>query len=811
MLLPLTVLLTAALCAGLGFLPAKLQKRAPARRDAAAGGGTFVFVWAAALFIWSKPGLAADFSFFRLGTLCALAAWAGGLVCGVRLLRGQYVRNGWPAAAGLVLFGAFGAELLLCNAPFYATHDLAPFDLFDYLAPDTPREADGSVLLQDGQDTLVFENIDRPLYALQLKGLTFLYDGKHPDRQDPLLCLTVIAADEGSSIGLYRGSWDAAVQAPRSLCRLLDLSGKVHTLTLRAAAYDGEYRHYQFRYLLGGLIANAPRAFDFSLVRLAALALLFGAAWALRPGSALWAAEYGPSACRLRPVTVLGAAVLLALAAAAPFADARASGVCTATYNVNDWDGTSQVYFWQHINDWQHEANAQYGSLATSLLHGRLDLELDPPAELLGMENPYDTYARQQQAPDALWDVAFYNGRYYVYFGIVPCLLFQLPFEALTGIPDLPPAPCMAVLAWVYILAAFGAVGQCARRWFPRASFAAVLLCRVGLVVGSPLYFLLRKAAVYDYAILCGAAFGMLALWLWLAAANTPPEHRKTLLARLALGSLCMALVAGCRPQMELFAVLALPVFWPRYITEKRLRTRQGKAEAAAFLLPVLAVAAGLMWYNAARFGSPFDFGANYNLTSNDMTARGWNPGRLGPALFTFFAAPPAVKAVFPYITDFRMQTNYIGTTITELFYGGLLACVPFIWGLAAALPLRRRLAARRDLGIFAALCVGCVLAAAALDCQMAGVLYRYLMDFAPALLLAAALCWLAAEQALAAHADVYAPMGRAVPWLRAGLALAVGGAAAYAFCVFFAAEPWLYSQSPALFQNVSRLVQFWL
>lgn len=33
------------------------------------------------------------------------------------------------------------------------------------------------------------------------------------------------------------------------------------------------------------------------------------------------------------------------------------------------------------------------------------------------------------------------------------------------------------------------------------------------------------------------------------------------------------------------------------------------------------------MWYNAARFGSPFDFGANYNLTSNDMTRRGFAVG----------------------------------------------------------------------------------------------------------------------------------------------------------------------------------------
>ena len=28
------------------------------------------------------------------------------------------------------------------------------------------------------------------------------------------------------------------------------------------------------------------------------------------------------------------------------------------------------------------------------------------------LENPYDTAARQAAAPDALWDVAYYNGRY---------------------------------------------------------------------------------------------------------------------------------------------------------------------------------------------------------------------------------------------------------------------------------------------------------------------------------------------------------------------------------------------------------------
>ena len=58
--------------------------------------------------------------------------------------------------------------------------------------------------------------------------------------------------------------------------------------------------------------------------------------------------------------------------------------------------------------------------------------------------------------------MAYYNGRYYVYFGVVPCLLFQLPFETLTGIRDLPPALPMILLAWLYILAVFGFVKQAA-------------------------------------------------------------------------------------------------------------------------------------------------------------------------------------------------------------------------------------------------------------------------------------------------------------------------------------------------------------
>ena len=125
--------------------------------------------------------------------------------------------------------------------------------------------------------------------------------------------------------------------------------------------------------------------------------------------------------------SILGAAAFFA-----PFADRFNAGVSTSFYNTADWDGGSRINFTLHIDDWASDAAAQYGTLAHSLLNGRLDLEQDPPAAMQEMANPYDTAARQQAAPDALWDVAYYQGRYYVYFGVIPCLLFQLPFEALT-------------------------------------------------------------------------------------------------------------------------------------------------------------------------------------------------------------------------------------------------------------------------------------------------------------------------------------------------------------------------------------------
>ncbi len=93
------------------------------------------------------------------------------------------------------------------------------------------------------------------------------------------------------------------------------------------------------------------------------------------------------------------------------------------------------------------------------------------------------------------------------------------------------------------------------------------------------------------------------------------------------------------------------------------------------------------------------------------------------------------------------------------------------------------------------------LLVLAVLDCQMAGMLYRYQSDWLGPLLLAAAMAWALAEQVLQAHAaqsgiDV---LQRAFCTI---LPLAVLAGACYSFCVYFTAEPGLIGQNPALYQR---------
>ena len=796
----ITIFLTALVSALFGLLPGKLQRRSVIKQDIVWAVGLWLATWLFAVFAYHRPGLTIGFNAFRLVAVTALNGWTGFVTAGLR----SFGRKGLKAVVPLLLVTALGLEVFVGNIAYFNTHSYEPFQLVDYLDENiNVGRGLGTISLDEGRTYLRFLDIDHPIYNLRFDGL--VSDDTDPLHADSAVTFTIEGTDAANTELTRFGSWQIGLQAPRTHTISLDLTGNVGMMTLTAAGYSSTYAQFPVALTFSGITANAPRALDFSVLRFITVFLALLTLYGLRPASGLWHRRWlAGNVCDRAAAAVLGL-LLAAFVVVVPFWEPSNTGLATKDYNTAFWDGKSTVSF----------VYQQYGALAHSLLNGRLDLEADPPAELLALENPYDAGARDAaQINDIHWDHAFYNGRYYVYFGIVPCLLFQLPFEALTGIQNLAYAPCMVVLGLLLLAACFGLVGQAVRRWFPRTTSAAYLLAVAAVVLGGQLYYLLVRPYIYEYAILCGAALLMLGLWLWLSAANTPVEKRGTLLVRLAFGSLFVALVAGCRPQMELFAFLAVPIFWQRYIGQKRLCSRAGAGEAAAFILPVVVVAAGLMWYNAARFGSPLDFGANYNLTGNDMTQRGFNAVRIGPAVFTSLFELPSWQGVFPFLRETDVQTNAVIRTISEKFTGGMLAATPYLWVLA--LPLlpafrrclhRRRVAACVVYGSPAVMVVMTVV-----DCEMAGVLYRYLMDYSPVLLLGAALCWFCAEAALSRRAALgEGTAAAALPALRTVMAAAVAYTAVYRFCTLFAMEPYLQGMNPSLYYTVSRLVQFWM
>lgn len=394
--------------------------------------------------------------------------------------------------------------------------------------------------------------------------------------------------------------------------------------------------------------------------------------------------------------------------------------------------------------------HAQYQELSRALAEGRTSVGEADPA-LLEVENPYDTINLLAGQIHYQADYAYYEGKYYVYFGIVPELLLYLPYYLLTG-QDLPNYQAVFVFYAGFILASAGLVYELMKRFFKKAPF---FLYGIGvfMLTGSYSYFyLLLRPDLYHVPIAASCMFTAAGLWFYLAGLNRSRGKEPL----YAAGSLCLALTAGCRPQFVLFAVLAVPLFWNALFEKKvgalsagetaegKKRARKRKAgQLAALAVPYVIVAAGLMYYNAVRFGSPFDFGASYSMTSNDMTHRGFNLERILYGMWYFLFQPARLEADFPYLRSAAIETDYLGKMVSESCFGGIFSCSLLTWPVFLLYKLRRQMKDRAVwwMGVLAAFAAALI---GAVDANGAGILQRYSSDISFGIFLSALIALLA-------------------------------------------------------------------
>ncbi|MBD5496110.1 MAG: hypothetical protein HDR12_17515 [Lachnospiraceae bacterium] len=393
---------------------------------------------------------------------------------------------------------------------------------------------------------------------------------------------------------------------------------------------------------------------------------------------------------------------------------------------------------------WPH--HKQYQELAEVISQGHFYLNAEPSEGLLNSENPYDTIYLQANGIDYLADYAYYDGKYYVYFGIVPELLLYLPCYLITG-HHMPNYMAVFLFYCGFILAVFALYREICRRWFPHTPFILYLITGILTVCSGNYLFIIARPDLYDIPIMAANMFTVAGLWLWIYGKYA--ESAKIRNASCFCGSMCMALVAGCRPQMLLFSFLAIPLFWDEVFKKRELFSKKNWQYTICICLPYLLTAAGIMYYNGVRFSSPFDFGATYSLTSNDMTKREFNLHQTLLGLWHFFVRPPVVESDFPFLQGVRIVSNtYMGKLTSEYTYGGLLVSNAFLWVLFSIVS-KKELLKSRGIYIFTLLNFLISVLLCIVDTTGAGILQRYMMDMIWGVWLAAVLLWFAwAEKA---------------------------------------------------------------
>lgn len=696
-------------------------------------------------------------------------------------------------SAIVLVLAALVLEVFVFNCNYFASAGYQPINLKNKI--ELAQGSDDLFRLTSVNHVMEFSDLNTEVHNIRIDF----------DENQPAQNLTVKIQFTDDAHHTYFDSTEYTVGVPevevatncmQSEYINLNTSGYVDNLRIEIVGEDVSYP-----IKLWTVSLNAHHPFDFSntrfLVTLGVLVLVF----MFRPKSAIYRIRIVENPVRSKASIIAVVAVEIMLVTSFLFYGSNLVGVATSSYNQGSWDGVSLVNTFEVGGD-----NAQqYADLARAIAHGQLYLEEEPPQWLQDMNDPYDKGARdelqKETGEEYLFDVAYHDGHYYVYFGVVPVLLFYLPFYLVTG-ANFPTAIGVLIAVIAYILGVSALLDRFARYHFKRVSLGVFLLLQIPLVFCSGIMYLVKFPTFYSLPIMCALAFSVWGLYCWMRG-----RLSRHACAWYVAGSLCMALVAGCRPQFLVLSLLAFPLFWRTFITERRILTARGAREFACLIAPYLVVAAGIMGYNYARFGSFTDFGANYNLTVNDMTKRGMNAGRLAPAFFSYFLQPPSVTGVFPFIQATDFDTTYMGQTIKEVTFGGIFACLPVLWVLpfaGRALRLRSRQRSTRTIwGIVVVLLVTGVLVAL-LDAEMAGILQRYYADFSFMFLAAAVLLIFIVNENLD-------PASQMRNVLIKVLLVLVAISVLYSALVCFVPETGWYSDIyPWAYQNLIEAFQFW-
>lgn len=361
---------------------------------------------------------------------------------------------------------------------------------------------------------------------------------------------------------------------------------------------------------------------------------------------------------------------------------------------------------------------------------GRLDLDCEVDERLLELENPYDYQARRDSRASFLWDRAMYEGKYYSYFGIAPIVTVYYPYWLIKGAL---PGDSTVMAVFLFITALFLPLAlfkwaECAERKIP---IVPLILAVPALFLSSAVLLVARGVTHFYYiAVIAGIAFLSAFLFFALSAYTAPKTASKCIL--WALAGISYAFLFLSRLNMALLtAFLVVPGLWFMILRHngKWRAAHTVIAELASLGAPVAAAVGFSLWYNAARFSGPLDFGTNYQLTIADVSTYRLRISDLPYAVYNYFLAPADTCENYPYIMFTRMGVSPSHYVYRDANLG--LFCFPLTLGILAApaIACSNGVAVRRR--VMAGSALSGIIVLAWFDFCKGGVIYRYTADLA--------------------------------------------------------------------------------
>ena len=567
-------------------------------------------------------------------------------------------------------------------------------------------------ICQGGEASIVFDALEMPVGTLSvyLETDSAAYDDVWVDITDD----THRQSYRTSIAGIRALSGNT-----RSATIPCNFSGTVHSLRLRMTPRDGEVLTVR------SICINRPVYLHISLLRL--LLMIGGAMFVWLMTSTAWAKRSITD--NKRTVAVFAYAFTAALLVCA-LGLANLGRFCDTEHSLKK-DFT------------QDPGNQISREIVEAFEDGHTYLNIEPSAELLAAENPYDsTYRDGYYYP---WDHLLYDGKIYSYYGIAPVLTVFLPYHKLTG-HYFPTVWAVWLFTCIGIFFLTRLYLYFMYQFFPRMRTAPVLLGLITMQLVSGAWFCLFKPLFYEIAQMSGFCFLVSGAY-FLVRSNVIGKGDISLW-RLALSAVLMSLGVLSRPTLAIYCMAAMLLVYAGAAKLRRAHKDKDAFRKALVpyllcaLLPYVFLGGGQMYYNYVRFGSPLDFGIQYSLTINDFTNAQYHTHFVLIGVWNYLFAIPDFKPEFPFfdctpVEQFFPQGYYFIATASAigLFWKALPLFSYTRFAKAYRLsesPLKRLYAV-----ILLAVCIACP-AAILYSIWESGYGARYCVDFAWQMLLGA-------------------------------------------------------------------------